>query len=321
MAQLPLHDLVVVELGSEIAGRHCGLVLARQGATVHICTPRPEPARDSTALQAMLDDGKSLLDPSRYAEVLRSADVVLLDEGTELPPSSALRARIVPLGSAPGRTDWVADEMVLQTMGGSTDFTTAPDGTPHFGFGHRVQFTAGLYLYSGIVGQLMLEREHRAAEVSVSLLETMVSLLPCHTTQFEYNGNTDTVGQTGARHVLRCVDGWVALYGGGPWANIAAFLGPHTPVDSARFVESGSRAQHMAELDVWLQKRVAAHTVAETIELATNHRLAIAELPTMDAVLADAEYERRGVWTSVTLPDGRRGRTTLGNALVNGVRR
>jgi crotonobetainyl-CoA:carnitine CoA-transferase CaiB-like acyl-CoA transferase len=77
----------------------------------------------------------------------------------------------------------------------------------------------------------------------------------------------------------------------------------------------------MAQLDVPLQARTASLTVAEAIQTASALGLAIADLPTMEAVLADEEFKKRQVWTQVPLADGRRGRTSLSSALVNGARR
>ncbi|TCP47832.1 crotonobetainyl-CoA:carnitine CoA-transferase CaiB-like acyl-CoA transferase [Tamaricihabitans halophyticus] len=323
MRSRPLGDVQVVECGDEPALRYCGRLFQKFGATVSILAGQ----RRSTgvpATEAYLDDGK---ERASRDDLAASGPVVLLGDHTtdwaRSPSHYSLRGEVLPFGPDPGvRANWSVNELVLACLGGATDFTTSPDGQPLYGFGHRFQFLAGMYLYFGLTMRLAANQRavSDAPDVTVSLLETVASMLPCHTTQWEYNGNTDPIGQTGSRHVLACVDGWVAIYAGGPWRHVADFLGEYRPTDETRYVANGSRVQNSRLLQGYLERRVRVLTVAEAMDLGHQTNVAVAEIPETATVLADAEFAARDLWECVELPDGRRGRAPRPGFLIDGRR-
>lgn len=324
----PLHGCTVLEIGTHPGARYCGRSFARAGATVLSAGPL-RVTRSDRRLDDYLDDGKRILrTDSAVLEAAAAADVLLGDHQSpwaRFGQFGRWHGHTVPFGISPGeRENWTGGELVMSSLGGAADFTRAKNGTPLYGFGHRYEFLAGLYLHFALLcrmnGGEPPDPNSAPVDVTVSLLETVVSILPCHTTQFEYNGNTETVGQTGARHVLACRDGWVAIYAGGPWSNIVRFLGSCAPQDEEVFVQNGSRVMHTAELDVYLGERVREMTVAEALAHGEETNVAIADVPDPGAVLADKGLAQRQLWEPRVLPDGRHATAPGSGVVVNGIR-
>lgn len=329
MSTGPLQGVTILEIGAHTPARYCGLAFARGGAAVlSAAVARSAASREDELLGRYLDHGKHVLRTNAEIDAAAaSADLLLGDHESDWERFAACgrwHGRTVPFGpAADGRAGWTASELVVSCLGGAADFTRAPNGTPLYGFGHRYEFLAGLYLYFALLCRMTGGGQpvgRGPGEVTVSVLETVVSMLPCHTTQFEYNGNTDTVGQTGARHVLACKDGWIAVYAGGPWANIVGFLGTCAPEHDEIFVQNGSRVMHTAELDTLLQARVRTMTVAEALARGHETNVAVAAVPDPASVLDDPVLGQRRFWEIITLPDGTQGKAPRSGALVNGMR-
>ncbi|MGH3449465.1 MAG: CoA transferase, partial [Haloechinothrix sp.] len=137
----------------------------------------------------------------------------------------------------------------------------------------------------------------------VSAFESVVSLLPYLTTQFEYNRSQSTLEQSGPRFISRCVDGFVVIYAGRDWSNVSDLLEDPALECDERFINTKDRFAHVAELndlfDVWC----AGRTVADATAIGEQHDVAITAVCTPAFMLEDPAFAARAGWREVRLSD------------------
>lgn len=287
-----LSHVRVLDAGTTPAAHYCGWLFVQNGAVVvnagHHGPDVPDEAAD------FLDTGKTS-EGARH-----DYDIVLVDEGSaDLPPAARLIGRADRFGAGGPRAHWVADELVLAAAGGAAGYTRGRDGGPVYGFGLRYQYLAGLYLYIGLTAALADPSTPAGTEIGVSELDTVASLLPYATTQYEYNGSESILEQSGPRFVVACRDGWVVVYAGLAWPALVAMLGRTDLLDDDRFVALDVRFQHVDELAELFDEWGAGITVAEALAAGTAHDVATSSVRSPSDVLADEELADRGTWHSV----------------------
>jgi crotonobetainyl-CoA:carnitine CoA-transferase CaiB-like acyl-CoA transferase len=306
----------VVEISNGPALRFCGWLFAANGASVTTLRVDTRELIDGSRREftsAFLDAGKTtfqvaaLSEPQAQAQ-LSQADVVIAEAGidwSDVPVSRAgtrpITGTIDPFASEGPYSCWEASELILASLGGATQFTTAGNGTPVFGFGNRFQYLAGTYLYCALVSMLISPSVDRERPyVRVSAFETVVALLPYLTTQYEYNGSQSTREQSGPRYVCRCKDGWVCVYAGLAWPPIAALLEEKALEHDPRFVGWGRRLENSDALGVVVDEWCAQRTVAEAEAAGLRNDVAITAVRNLEQVLEDHEFD---MWIPVRLND------------------
>lgn len=299
-----LDGLVVVEHSNAPAARFCGWLFAQNGATVYADEPAGDPAID-----AFLDARKRRGTPDRHPDVVIADEHYAWDRlaastigGTIVEPGTG-----TPAGSAPS-------EAVLAAASGAAGFTLELDGRPVVVGGHRYQYLAGAYLYAGLTALLAADNSRPAAapdvpapDVTVDLLQAVVATLPYPTTQYEYNGSTDTQQQSGPRFVLPCRDGWVAVYAGSRWPGLAALLDEHLDdTDRVRFESVNERFRDLVGYNAIVAAWAAGRTVAAAVADGVSHSVAVAAVRTLDEVLDDPDLNAEGAWEQVESSSGTR---------------
>lgn len=293
-----LQRLSVLEAGESPAVRYCGRLLSLAGADVdYDATARHR--RPPTAVDDYLDHGKRPLEsPDASAG---GYDLVIGDPEYDWDglPGEVVTGTVDPFSATGSRAAWTASEMVLASIGGSTNYTMASDGTPVYGFGRRFQYLAGTDLYTALVSLLGVEPPARPVHprVRVANDEVVTALLPYGTTQYAYNGTTTTVEQSGPRFVAACSDGYLCVYAGGSWADQAELLGDIVDPEDPRFTAIGSRFAHAEELGELIQKWSGNHTVAEAVRAADAASVAVAPCYELADAVADASLFENGVLT------------------------
>lgn len=313
-----LDGVRVVEVSRNPATRYCGLLFALSGAEVTRFRPdsdrtaTPRGGSSLTPLDAYLDHQKDVR-ASRHEvnglggelrERLDTADVLIADPDFDWPnvPNGlrpALSGTVDGFGSSGPRAHWDAPEIVLVAVGGAANYTRAPSGQPVYGFGRRFQYLAGQHLFitlSSAIGSSVQGRLFPMFRVSAA--ETVVALLPYATTQYAYNGTTTTVEQSGPRFLSPCRDGYLCVYAGGPWSDLARLLGDLVGPDDDRFVGFGRRCAHASELESLVDRWSAARTVDAAIADANDCSVAVAPCYSVDDVLADKTLRDNGLMTS-----------------------
>ncbi len=301
MNQLLTH-LAVLETGQSPAIRYCGRLLSLAGARVDYA-PAARGEKFADAVEDYLDHGKR---PSGAPS--RDYDIVIGDPDSpweDIAPQ-VVTGTVDPFTHTGSRAGWSPSEMVLASVGGSTNYTRTSDGTPVYGFGRRFQYLAGTYLYTAIVSMLGVEPPAAPTHprVRVANDEVVTALLPYGTTQYAYNGTATTVEQSGPRFVAACVDGYLCVYAGGSWSDQAKLLGDLVDPDDPRFTAIGSRFAHADELGRLIQTWTENRTVGEAVRAADAASVAVAPCYELADALADASLFDNEVLTRQVV-DGR----------------
>jgi crotonobetainyl-CoA:carnitine CoA-transferase CaiB-like acyl-CoA transferase len=293
-----LAGLRVLEYGDDAAVRFCGWMLARNGASV----TRNGGSGDSPE-DTFLGAGKSIDSDA----VLRTWDIILChcsNSGAARGIATGVLGVVDDYAPEGPYRDWHGVPITQVSHGGAAQYTRSSLGEPVYGFGHIFEYLAGLYLFASIVAahsSRIPAGRVTSTEVRVSKFETIVSSLPYLTTQVEYNGSTSVFGQSGPRFVSVCRDGWVVVYAGGAWANVAALLGEVGLLTDPRFGELSARFAHVTDLRRIVAGWTATRTVAEACQAGMTCSVAIAPVRSVREVLKDAELRSSGFLSS--LPD------------------
>lgn len=302
-----LAGIRVLDLSTEVPGAYCALQFAQAGAEVD--RPAAAAPPEDPVLDAYLHDGKR----RRAPDATGAYDVVIgepdLDWAALAPRPGAVTATVDPFGADGPYRDWHGTELIYASAGGATGYTRAPGGQPVYGFGHRYEMLAGLYLFSAACAAL--GGDHDGAEVPmlrVSVLETVASVLPYLTTQYAYNGSLSTVEQSGPRYTGTCRDGYVVFYAGGPWTDIVAMFARPELSDDPRFAEQGARFRNEAELGRMFAAWCAERTVAQVVAEADRTNVAICPAVGPAEVLEDEQLALRRAWRTVEVPSAGAGR-------------
>lgn len=293
----------VLEAGQSPAVRYCGRLLALSGATVERIPGSPD-SNGSKALEDYLNHSKCIQGEPGTS---RKFDIVIADPAYDWESVGpwVVTGTVDPFSHEGSRAHWTPSEMVLASVGGSTNYTFASDGVPVYGFGRRFQYLAGAYLYTAIVSLLGVDSPVRPLHprVRVANDEVVTALLPYGTTQYAYNGTATTIEQSGPRFVASCVDGYLCVYAGGAWANQAELLGDLVDSEDPRFTDIGSRFAHADELDELIQKWAANRTMSEAVEAADAASVAVAPCYDLADALADTSLFENGVLTREHVDD------------------
>lgn len=322
-----LPGIRVLDLGTDVAGAYCALQFAKFGADVDRFSDAPAPTGWAVYLDAYLHAGKNRVrGPSGLPEAVGAYDVVIGEPDApwaELAPhlrDGAVTATVDPFGETGPYRDWKGTELVFASAGGATGYTRADDGRPVFGFGHRYEMLAGLYLFTAAcaaLGGADGPGEPRVPALRVSAMETVASVLPYLTTQYVYNGSLSTVEQSGPRYTGACDDGYVVIYAGGPWADMVTLFQRPDLAGDARFETQGERFRNEAELGRMFAEWCGARTVAEVVAAADAANVAICPAVGLAGVLEDEQLALRDGWEPIEVPGAGTGRAPREPYVVN----
>ncbi len=301
-----LEGLRVLEIGDEPSIGFCGWMFSNNGAEV-----LRQPAVDERShVSRFLHTGKRTLsstdlagEPSRVSIVIAPPDY----DWSQLEGLSLLAGTVDPLQEEGTRSEWVANELILASLGGSAQYTQTSSGVPVYGFGRRYQYLAGLYLYVTLLAKNLRETppigpDSTVPHVRVSNLETVVSYLPYITTQFQYNGTTSIREQSGPRYVSRCTDGWVVVYAGGsPWSRVANFLDRADLLHDERFESTGARFENAEALGELIETWTRRSSIDEVCAQGEQHSVATARVRSPSDALHDAELNASSFWQTPDL--------------------
>jgi crotonobetainyl-CoA:carnitine CoA-transferase CaiB-like acyl-CoA transferase len=311
-----LSGLRVLEVSKDPAVRFCGWMFASNGAAV-TRIERPDPATDRADRwsDAYLNTGKNVLNASDddLVPLLIDAHIVIADsdfdwvsvgEANICPPP--ITGTVDAFGHDGPCANWQSSEAVLASLGGASIYTRDRAGTPVYGFGDRYQYLTGVYLYTTLVschlaGQRPAVDATQWPLVRISAFESVVSLLPYLTTQYEYNGSQSVLEQSGPRFICRCSDGFVVIYAGLGWSDLVAVLGDRTLAGDERFVRQARRFEHIEELTAIFDAWCADRTVREAEAAGHQHDVAICAVTEPERVLADPDLDRRDAWAEICI--------------------
>lgn len=330
-----LEDRKIIEIGEEPAVRFCGWLFAMNGAVVtRLAQNDKKTPRSDSWSDTYLNTQKTLSDPrslskKAYEQLVTDSDIVIADPDIDWTPFSGVRAitgTVDPFAVDGPYANWQGTELIYATLGGATGYTFTRDDLPVYGYGDRFQYLAGMYLYQSLCACLLqadltgqTTGISASPRVRVSNFESVVSLLPYLTTQYEYNGAESTKEQSGPRFVNQCTDGFVVVYAGSSWAPIARALDRIDLLEDPRFVDNGARFENMVALEKILDEWASTKTVADACRAGEHHNVAITAIRSPEAALDEASLDQRGAWYGFDM-NGRRARVPTMPYTVDGRR-
>ncbi len=329
---IPLENLRVLDLTTEIAGPYATKLLLDAGARViKVEEPAGDPLRawsashtpippgEDGALFRFLAAGKQsvaleLASEAGRARVLalaRDADVLVESRGPggldALGGAAALlaanpRLSIVSLSPWGLEGPWAArpsTEMTQQAASGATGYRGLPERGP-VGAGGRIgEWMAAPFVALGaLFAWLHARSTGRGQHVDVSAFEcTLASLTTLHDLQGQFLGIPSAIS-IDTPSIEPAKDGWVGLtaYTGQQWKDFCLLIGRPELGEDERFYEARVRMQHLAFVQQAMHAWTKQHSVDEIIERASELRIPAAPIGDGERVLAFDHLRERGVF-------------------------
>jgi crotonobetainyl-CoA:carnitine CoA-transferase CaiB-like acyl-CoA transferase len=335
VGQLPLADLLVVELGDRIGASACASVLAQLGATVVVVeTSFDPPAAGSSSkwlrrasalagkLSLMLDPGHPE-DADLRERLLAAADVVVSssDFGSRDLAIRPLPAQVLCDVTAFGDSGPLAghggSENLLQALGGIVHTTGFEGGDPLVVQIPILEMSTGLYAAASIVAALRVRRRQGFGQsIDAALFDTALNALP-NFLALHFAG--ERAERSGNRHPLyapwssfRANDGHVLMCSAtaDQFKRICSLIGRSEMVLDERFATFHGRRTHSALLETAIGNWTSARTVQQCVD--AFGALGIACGPVIDAtdLRHEANLAHRRMFAQLADPQ------TRGTALV-----
>lgn len=334
-----LQDVTVVDLSRVLAGPYCTMMLAELGADV-IKIERPKIGDDSRAIGPFLKDrsayfmslnrGKKSIaldlknedDKAILLRMLKHADVLVENYRPGTMEKLGLSwdflhehfpHLIVMSVSGFGQTgpysDKPAYDMVVQAMGGIMSVTGEDGGHPVRVGSSVGDIVAGLFAAIGVNAALHRRNTTGVGErLDVAMLDSQVAILENAIARYAALGSVP--GPIGARHpsitpfqAYQAKDGHVVIAAGNDklFATLCETLDlPDLPNDP-RFVSNATRCEHVHDLKVILEERLASQSADHWITLLDSHGIPTGPINTVDKVLSDPQVLARNM--VVTAPE------------------
>ncbi len=339
-SNLPLKNLVVLDLSRVLAGPYCTMVLADMGARV-FKIEHPEGGDDSRAFgpfvggesayfmslnRNKLSMTMNLKHPRAkqlFLAMVRHADVVVenfrpgamerLGLGYETLRDVNPRivyAAVSGFGHSGPYMLKPCYDIVAQAMGGLMSITGHPDGPPTRVGASVGDITAALFATIGILAALR-ERDGsgQGQKIDVAMLDCQVAILENAVSRYLTGG--EVPGRIGNRHPsitpfssLATADGWVIVAAGNDslWARLCGVIGRPDLAADPRFATNGDRTAHWSELEPLLTEAFGARTTAEWLAAREGAGIPSGPINDVAQVISDPQVNARGMIQSVEHP-------------------
>ena len=329
--QLPLQDLVVLDLSRVLAGPYCTMVLADMGAKVYKIE-HPDGGDDSRAFgpfvghesayfmslnrnkRSMTMNLKQPRTRDLFLAMVRKADVVVENFrpgamerlGLGYEQLREVNPRIVYAAiSGFGHTGPYAQkpcyDIVAQAMGGLMSITGHPDGPPTRVGASIGDITAALFAAIGILAAV----HERAAsgmgqKIDISMLDCQVAILENAVARYLTSGEVPS--RIGNRHpsispfsAFATSDGYVIVAAGndGLWTRLCQVVGRPELAADPRFATNGDRTANWEQLEPLLVSAFAGRSTAEWITDLEAAGIPCGPINDIAQVMADPQIRAR----------------------------
>lgn len=339
---MPLGDLVVLDLGQAYQGPYAGLLMAKAGADVI----RVESIQgDSTRLRAKVRPGallpNAMLNANKRSvtlnlkhpkgcalliEMVKRADVLIenfapgvmdrLGVGWEVLREANPRlvyASATGFGLSGPDRDRLAMDAIVQGYSGVMSVTGFPGAAPLKTGAAIADFMGGTHLYGAIMTALY--ERHRTGKgrlVEVAMQEAVYPALASSLGLIHGNESTNT--QTGNHHsglsvapwsVYEASDGHVTIVcvKEAHWQQLTLAMEQAALQSDPRFLTNADRCRHMEALDVLIAQWSRVLTREQIIALSKQYRFPAAPVRTLREVRQDKGMHERGMLETIDHPE------------------
>ena len=341
MAEGPLADLVVIELGTLIAGPFCGQVLADFGAEViKIEDPKTgDPMRQwgrslpkglspwwpvigrgkkSVTLNLRTAEGQQIArDLAAKADVLveNFRPGAMEKWGLSYTALAALNPRLIMARvSGFGQTGPYAARagygLIGEAMGGLRAITGEPDRPPARAGVSIGDSLAAVHAVMGILMALHVrERSGRGQMIDAAIYESVLAMMENLVTEFDITGyirerSGSILPGIAPSNVYPAKDGEVLIGGNGDtvFARLCETMGEPALKDDPRYRDHASRGVNQTELDALIGEWSRTRTVAELLEALEANGVPCGRIYRAPEMLADPQYQAREAIVAVDHP-------------------
>ena len=341
MGQGPLTDLVVVELGTLIAGPFTGQILADFGAEViKIEDPGTgDPMRQwgrslpkgHSPWWPVIGRGKksvtlnlrSPVGQKIARELIEKADILIENfrpgtmekwglsyESLSAANPRLIMARVSGFGQTGPYATRAGYGLIGEAMGGLRAVTGEPDRPPA-----RAGISIGdsLAATHAVMGILMAlharERTGRGQVIDAAIYESVLAMMENTVTEYDITGyvrerSGSVLPGIAPSNVYPASDGDVLIGGNGDtvFARLCETMGEPALKDDPRYRDHASRGVNQAELDRRIGEWTKQRTVAELLELLEGNGVPCGRIFRAPDMLADPQYQARDSIVSVEHP-------------------
>ena len=329
---LPLADIRVVEIASDVSGPYAGKLLASLGADViKVELGDGDPARTASEakfLSLNIDkrgvriDSDDPAGAARLAALVASADIVLEDLGPgrleELSDPAAPReaelihVSISPFGRTGPRAGWRGGDLVCWASGGMAHVTGEVGREPLRAGAEQGAHLAGLQAAAGALIALHHRDETGAGQhVDISLEEAAASIVESAVAEYQMKGHVR--GRMGTRHpaahgvgMQQLADGHWLFVGTCPqprmWEAVRELMGDPEWARDPRWESYLERRIHADEVDARAAEFFSKATVEETLQPLLDSGVPVGLVQDAAEVLELPQLLERGFFSDLDDP-------------------
>lgn len=339
----PLAGVVVLEMGSFVAGPFAGQLLGDYGAEV-IKVEAPG-VGDPMRTWGVTRDGTSLWWPA-IARNKRSVTIDLRrDEGRALVRRLATSCDVIVENFRPGAmASWGLDYETLsaanprlvmahvsgfgqtgprsgspgfgsigEAMGGVRHTTGDPDRPPARTGISLGDALAGVFATVGVLGALFeRERSGQGQEVDVAIYEAVLALMESTMADFELGGvirsrSGSVLPGVAPSNAYPCADGREVVIAGNAdsvFARLCKAIDQPVLADDLRFSSHVARGTNMVELDDVLSRWTEQRSAEEVIAILEDHGVPVGRIYTAADMVDDAHFLARDMVLRRSTPEG-----------------
>ena len=330
----PLSDLVVIEMGSLIAGPFAGQILGDFGAEViKIEDPRVgDPMRQwgrslpkghspwwpvigrnkkSVGLDLRTKDGQDIA-----RTLIKGADVVIENfrpgamekwglsyETLSAENPKLVLARVSGFGQTGPYSQRAGYGLIGEAMGGLRHVTGEPDRPPARAGISIGDSLAAMHAVMGITMALHeRERTGRGQVIDAALYESVLAVMENLVTEFDLTGyvrerSGSVLPGIAPSNAYPCAGGEMILIGGNGdtvYARLTEAMGRPDLKTDPKFVDHASRGQNQAELDAIIAEWTGRHTLDGLLELLESKGVPSSRVFRAPDMLEDPQFQARG---------------------------
>jgi formyl-CoA transferase len=331
--QGPLADLVVIEMGTLIAGPFCGQILGDFGAEViKIEDPRTgDPMRQwgrslpkglspwwpvigrnkkSVGLDLRTPEGQALA-----RKLILGADIVIENfrpgalekwglgyEGLAAENPGLIMARVSGFGQTGPYSQRPGYGLIGEAMGGLRYVTGDADRPPARAGISIGDSLAALHAAMGVLMAVHVRaRTGQGQVVDAALYESVLAVMENLVTEFDITGyvrerSGSVLPGIAPSNAYPCADGELILIGGNGdtiYARLTEAMGRPDLKIDPRFVDHASRGRNQAELDGLIAQWTGAQPIAELLDRLQAHAVPSSRLYRAPEMLADPQFAAR----------------------------